>query len=383
MMYFTKLTRPLAVTALLSVTTLNVMAQSDAAQLIKAGTADANTLFNGYLSPLMKSFGAGLNSGWFQTAKPHGLGGFDITISANATFAPSADQSYSLTGLQKVQPKAGEPNTAPSIFGSSSDGPTVEVRDKSPFTGQDTTITEVQLPGGLGTNLFAVPTAQLSVGVGFGTDVSVRFMPNISAGDIGVGLFGFAVKHDFKQWIPGMKELPFDLSAMFGYTTMNASVKFKGDASITPEKNSDGSDVSYIDYSTASNDYGSQKVDFKSNAWTTNIIISKKLGPFTPYVGLGYQYAKTTFDLLGVYPITVPKTEAEVIASGDPTKYAKIMDVKDPVSVEGKISGFRATAGFRLKFAVLTIHGDYTFGQYNVASIGIGLNLQSIAPFKM
>jgi hypothetical protein len=379
MTYFTKLTRPLAVTALLSVTTLNVMAQSDAAQLIKAGTADANTLFNGYLSPLMKSFGAGLNSGWFQTAKPHGLGGFDITISANATFAPSADQSYSLTGLQKVQPKAGEPNTAPSIFGSSSDGPIVEVRDKSPFTGQDTAITEVQLPGGLGTNLFAVPTAQLSVGVGFGTDVSVRFMPNISTGDIGVGLFGFAVKHDFKQWIPGMKELPFDLSAMFGYTTANANIKFSGNSSIQPEEDPN------IYNPNPDKVYNNQKGDFKSKAWTTNIIISKKLGPFTPYVGVGYQSAKTTLAIKGDYPVTVPNSQA---AATDPTspsfgKAAVIQDIKDPVNIEGNISGFRATAGFRLKFAVLTIHGDYTFGQYNVASVGIGLNLQSIAPFKM
>ncbi len=376
---FTKLARPLAVAAVLSATSLNVMAQSDAATLIKAGKEDINTLMNGYMSPLMKSFGAGLNSGWYQTAKPHGIGGFDITISANATFAPTEDQSYSLSGMQKIRPVDPTQTTAPSVFGKSGTGPKVQVMDKSPFTGMDTPITTFDLPGGTGMNIFAVPTAQLAVGIGFGTDVSVRFMPSLSFGDAGIGLFGIAVKHDFKQWIPGMKELPFDLSAMFGYTTMNADVKFSGDNSIQPDEDPN------IYNPNPGKKYTNQKADFNSKAWTTNIIISKKLGPFTPYLGVGYQQAKTTLALLGDYPVTVPNSTA---AATDPTspsfgKAAVISDITDPVTIKGDISGLRANIGFRLKLAILTIHGDYTFGQYNVASVGLGINLQSIAPFKM
>jgi hypothetical protein len=355
------------------------MAQTDAGAIIKGGIEDANTIMNGYFSPLMKSFGAGLNSGWYQTAKPHGIGGFDITISANATFAPSADQTYSLSGLNKVQPAAGQPTEAPSIFGKGGSGIDVEVHDKSPFTNQDTAITKFTLPPGLGTNIFAVPTAQLAVGVGYGTDIAVRFMPNLSFGDVGVGLFGFAVKHDFKQWIPGMKELPFDLSVMFGYTTMGATVKFVGDKAIQADTDTN------IYNPTPGKKYTNQQVEFKSKAWTTNIIISKKLGPFTPYLGVGYQSAKTTLALQGDYPVTVPNDAAKAQDPSDPsfTKPARIMEVNNPINIKGDLSGFRANVGFRLKLAVLTIHGDYTFGEYKVASVGLGLNIQSIAPFKM
>lgn len=376
---FTKITRPLAMVALLSVASQSSFAQSDAAAVIKGGLADANTIMNGYMGPLMKSFGAGLNSGWYQTAKPHGIGGFDITISANATFAPTADQTYSLSGLQNVKPSAGQPSEAPSVFGDAKAGPKVDVYGKSPFTGQDTPMTSFNLPQGLGTNMFAVPTAQLAVGVGYGTDIAVRFMPNLSFGDVGVGLFGFAVKHDFKQWIPGMKDLPFDLSAMFGYTTMGANVKFVGKNAIA----ADNSDSVYNEHPDKV--YTNQKVDFKSKAWTTNIIISKKLGPFTPYLGVGYQSAKTTLALQGEYPITVPNEQQDATDPSDPSfgYVAKVQDFKDPINIEGKLSGFRANVGFRLKLAVLTIHGDYTFGEYKVASVGIGLNIQSIAPFKL
>jgi opacity protein-like surface antigen len=365
-------------TGVIVAATTSAFAQGDAAVLLRAGQADANALFNGYMGPLMKSFGAGLNSGWFQTAKPHGIGGFDITVSANLTFAPTADQSFSLNGLQKVRPQAGQPDMSPTIFGSG-DASKIEVIDKSPFTGNDTAIAQFDLPEGIGTNIFAVPTAQLSVGVGFGTDIAIRFVPSLSLGDAGIGLFGFAVKHDFKQWIPGMKDLPFDMSAMFGYTTMSSDVKFSGSSSLKPQQDSN------IYNPDPSKNYNNQKAEFKSSAWTANVIISKKLGPFTPYVGLGYQNASTDLKILGDYPVTVPNSIAQATNPLDPSfgKPARIEEIKDPVTISGDISGFRANAGFRLKLAVLTFHADYTFGEYRVISAGIGLNLQSIAPFKL
>ncbi|MES2560445.1 MAG: DUF6588 family protein [Bacteroidota bacterium] len=376
-----KTIRQLAVATVLSTFTLQSMAQTDAGALIKAGTADANSLMNAYMGPMLKSFGAGLNGGWFQTAKPHGIGGFDITISGNLTFAPTSDLSYNVQslGLQKIRLMPGEDPEAPTIFGTNKDGPKVGVYEKSPFTGNDTAMTTFNLPPGLGANMFAVPTAQFSVGVGFGTEVGIRFIPTVNAGDVKVGLFGFAVKHDFKQWIPGMKEMPFDLSAMFGYTSMSAEVGFTGDNAIKPESDPN------IYNANPGKTYDNQKIELNSSAWTLNVIVSKKLGPLTPYLGLGYQKATTDLDLKGDYPVTVPNDQAAATDPTDPSflKPAKVMNVTDPVSISGDISGFRATAGIRLKLLVLTIHGDYTFGAYNVASVGVGLNLQSIVPFKL
>lgn len=376
-----KTIRQLAVAAALSTFTFQSMAQGDAGTIIKAGTADANSLMNAYMGPMLKSFGAGLNGGWFQTAKPHGIGGFDLTISGNLTFAPSADQSFDVNslGMQKVRLVPGENPNAPTIFGTDKDGPKVGVYDKSPFTGQDTAMSTFSLPPGIGLNMFAVPTAQFSVGVGFGTEIGIRFIPTINAGDFKTGLFGFAVKHDFKQWIPGMKELPFDLSAMFGYTSMSADISLSGTSAVKPETDPN------IYNPNPSKAYDNQKIELKSSAWTTNVIISKKLGPLTPYLGVGYQRSSTDLSVKGDFPVTVPNELADATTPGSPSfgKPAKVMDVSNPVSISGDISGFRATAGLRLKLLILTIHGDYTFGVYNVASVGVGLNLQSIVPFKL
>jgi hypothetical protein len=391
---FYKSTRVLAVAAIVAGTSTSLLAQKDAAALIQGGLEDANGLMTSYASPLMKSIGSGLNAGWFQTAKPHGIGGFDLTFSLNVPFAPTADQSYDASGFKNVKlDPSNTSTTSPTIFGEGKEGPKMNVIAPNPlhkgfadnFPGapnpyqKDTAIASFNLPQGAGINYFPVPTAQLSVGVGFGTEVSVRFIPTVTASDAKIGLFGFAVKHDFKQWIPGMKELPFDLSAMFGYTNLNLDYGFSGDNAISPESGPD------IQPDQSGKTFDNQKLTLTSKAWTTNVIISKKLGPFTPYLGVGYQAASTTLKLEGDYPITSinENYDPAALPGSSNSKIKKIDAVTDPISITGDISGFRANAGFRLKLAVLTIHADYTLGKYNVASVGLGINLQSIVPFKL
>ncbi len=374
------------------VNTQDVSAQGNTVDFLKTGKEDANALINAYASPLLKSFGAGLNGGWFNTAKPHGLGGFDITFAGNITFAPTADQSYNVgtLGLKSVKLMPGSGGTAaPTVFGSNSSADTVGLFARYPGSTMDSLLTRLPLPPGIGLNIFALPTLQVAVGVGFGTEVAIRYFPSMNFGGVNVGMFGFAVKHDFKQWIPGMKKMPFDLSAMFGYTSFDASYKFdnlQAEKSSTTTYNANPNKV-----------YSNQQIEFGSSAWTLNVLISKKLAIFTPYLGLGYQYANTTLKMAGDYPIIdvnpnfdytksyIPgPTPNPFYSPTDPNSHPKIVrEFSDPISLSGKISGMRATMGFRLHLAIMTIHADYTFAEYNVASVGVGLNLQSIRPFHL
>jgi hypothetical protein len=123
--------------------------------------------------------------------------------------------------------------------------------------------------------MFVVPTAQVAVGIGFGTEIAVRFIPTQKVEDLSIGLFGFAIKHDFKQWIPGMKAMPFDLSAMFGFTSMKSDVKFSGDNAIKPERTAMEAENSQIYYGDASGNYDGQKMELKSKAWTLNVSFPK------------------------------------------------------------------------------------------------------------
>lgn len=353
-----------------------VFAQDDMSAFLKAGASDGSKVLNAYASPLLKSFGAGMNGGWFNTAKVHGLGGFSITVSPNISFAPKADQTFDVSslGLSNNTRVINGKNTSQTVFGADSDkdNPELGMFARYPGATQDSMLTSFKLPPGIGVNLFAVPTAQLAVGVGLGTEVAIRFIPTIKSGDFEVGMIGFGVKHDVKQWIPGMKELPFDLSVMGAFTKLDASIKLaelKAD-----EANSE------IDNPNPNKVY-KQTAELSSTAYTFNVLISKKLSVFTPYLGLGYQGSTTELALKGEYPITDINPNYDPL---DPTSKRKVVrELKDPVTLEGVLNGVRATAGFRLKLAVVTIHADYTFAEYSVASLGIGLHVQSLAPPKL
>ena len=59
-------------------------------QIITKDITQAEKLIEAYFTPMTESFGSGLNSGWYNTAKPHSLGGFDLTFTTNIVIIPSS-----------------------------------------------------------------------------------------------------------------------------------------------------------------------------------------------------------------------------------------------------------------------------------------------------
>ncbi len=345
-------------------------AQEDVAKMIQAGAADASKLVDAYISPFAKGFGAGLNGGWYNTAKPHGLGRFDVTVCLNAAFIPDADKVYDATklGFQKLTIKAGTgPNgqtiagdlipTNNAIFQLRADDPTTPTVDEN-----ETVVTEFDAPPGTGLAYSGAPTAQISIGLIKHTELMIRYMPTIALGDAGdVGLFGFGVKHDFKQWIPGISKMPFDLSAYFGYTKFDLSLGLALPAE---------SGVNNQTGNTST--YKNQALGMTTTATTFGAIISKKLAILTVYGGLNYQMSKTSVSMSGDYPLTVIETRPTDINFGQKV----VSKITDPVAfdVEGA-NGVNATIGARLKLLILTFQGSYTFAKYPLATVGVGLNI--------
>ncbi|MBS1542555.1 MAG: hypothetical protein JST14_02885 [Bacteroidetes bacterium] len=310
-----------------------VWGQTDLDQILKGSQADANYLAQGYIAPFMNSIGSGLSQGWYNTAAVHKKLGVDLTVSASLIYFPSSDKSYlvdnnKLTTLKIIQPSNG---MAPTIFGGNTPAPTYGYKDPlNPTTFQG--------PQGIdlgGQNAIPLPIFNLGVGLPLQTDLKIRFIPKTSVGSgTNVSLLGFGLMHDIKHYIPGLKAVPIDLSAFVGYT------KFQTDVAFDP---------------TRPDQIG--KSSFSST--TVQAVISKKLSVLTLYGGAGYNFTKGTFDAKGKYD------------SGVTGVY-----LVDPVSVSSTVNGPRFTAGMRLKFAVFTLHGDYTFQRYNTLTVGFGISVR-------
>jgi len=309
-------------------------------KLVIGSSQDANYLVSGYASPALSVIGYGLNQGWYNTAKPHKILGFDITATVNFIKVPSSALNYyvdnsKLSSVQLVNGSNG------SLGGnvSTAFGPNVAPTYQLNATG-------TQFSGAPGIDLsqnpvmkntLPVPMAQIGVGLPKGLELKFRFVPKTKFGDnkdSDFSLFGIGLMHDLKQYLPGIKLLPFDLSGFVGYTNMKFNIAF--------DKN-----------------HG-QMGTVTSNATTIQGVISKKVSVLTGYAGLGYNFANTKASVNGNYNL-----------NGDGTTYLPIN-----VNMSGASTGPRATFGLRLKLTVLTLHGEYTAQKYSSITIGAGISVR-------
>ena len=330
---------------------------------VYGGLEDAEKILQAYLEPFANVLGSDLNSGWYNTARPHKLGGLDITATVSWAKAPSSLFTYDVGNLDlNGELVSGSPGLAPTVAGELDDRPTLAYSETVDFgegITQEVEYARFTLPNGTGVDYFPLPMGQLTVGLPFGTDVSARFVPMIQLGDYGeIGLWGVGGKHSVSQWLPGIKELEFlDIAVQGGYTKVTSS------AYVVVEP----LDVD-VDPSPGFN-WDDQFVEQQVEGWTLNLIASQTLKFFTIYEGIGYANSLVAIDLQGHYPIHTVITEGSDIGS---TTY-EIME--DPVSLHYEnLENLRLNVGARIKLGVFTLQYDFTHTLYVTHSVGVGIS---------
>jgi len=337
---------------------VNSRAQGGFSDVIKVSPGDATKLIQAYGEPLFKGFGAGMNSGWTNTAKPKKLLHFELKFSTTAAYIPTSDKTFDVTkiGLSSGVGPANANNTiAPTIGGErSNDGPEMNVYDAD-----HRVVSTFNLPSG---KLPVIPTPQLQLTVGLidGTDVTVRGFPQINfGGDVGdVSMIGFALKHDLTQYIFGPAKIvvPFNLSILAAYSRLSLN----DNLNIQPDE---GAQHDPNDANTNTN-FSTQHTDAHFNSFLGQLIISKKVLFFTPFAAVGYNTASTHFAAVGNYPVTTRATLTQ--------EYYSVYT--NPVTInETTISGFRTDIGFQVNFG-FSLFVAYSVAQYSSVTGGFGLS---------
>lgn len=340
---------------LLLFATLKASAQNGFSDIIKVNPADATKLIDAYGQPLFKGFGVGMNSGWANTAKVKKVLHFELRVTASAAFTPPSDKSFDVTKIglsNNVQPESGQSPIAQTIGGDKNlSGPIMDVYDAS----HSKVVGNFTMPSGK-LPVIPSPQVQLTVGLPERTDLTIRFIPNIKAGnDVGsVNMIGFGLKHDLTKYLfgPAKKIVPFDLSVLFAYSRMNlsADLNVQPDQGAQPEPNN------------TSNDFSNQHTDGHFTSFLGELILSKKLLFFTPFVAVGYNTASTNLAAIGNYPVT----DRETLTQEYYTVYT------NPVNIsETSVSGLRADIGFQLNLGI-RIFASASIAQYKSVNGGIG-----------
>ncbi len=332
-----------------------VKAQSDVSDLIKSSPADATKLAQAYLKPLFKGFGVGLNTGWNNTAHSKNLLRFDLRFGLTGAVVPQKDESFDVTRIglsSNVRPTNTSQVLTPTFAGDNSNGVQLSVYDSS-----NRLLETFRMPEGTGIGMIPAPQLQGSIGLPRGLEFTLRAMPKVNLGDdVGaIGMFGGGLKVEVLPLISGVvdKLTPIDIAVALGYTQFNYSVPLE----VGVPAGATG----------PSGDFSNQRIEAQFSGINSEVIISKRLLVFTPFLSFGYNTAKTDAGLKGNYPIV---TGANLL--GQPTYTV----FTDPVNIkQTDISGFRTNLGFQLNLAFFRIYGSYSMAEYNAFNGGIGFGL--------
>jgi hypothetical protein len=345
---------------------------------VNASTADAEKIFEAYLSPYANGMGAALSTGWYNTAKPHKLGGFDLTFSFNVAMIPSADQSYDANDLQLGDPGNGltvvvDGANSPTAAGKKNAGQTVTYNQNVPFVG-DVPIASFNLPKGTGFPYAPLPMVQVGVGLMKESELNFRYSPDIKWGNGSkIGLWGVGIKHGIKQWIPALNKLPvFDLTLQGGYTKMKSTTGLNFQPSVYQDMGIIKPGDIVLDIPGY---YDNQELLLDVSNFTANILVSGDFKIICLYGGVGISNSKSTLQLNGNYPFPELDTNSGQLQITEETALTDPIDMTIESS-DGSATKPRFNAGFRLKFAVVTINFDYTYANYSVASAGLGISFR-------
>ncbi len=336
--------------------------QSGVVDFIKAGKTDANILMEKYLDPFALSLGDGLNNAWYYTAETHKILGFGLSISTSAVMIPSSAKTFDLRSLSfsDVVVDGEYGYIAQTVAGADVEGGRLSLLD--PDNPSDT-IGSFRTPPGVDMDVVPVPMVQLAVGVAPHTDLLLRYVPELSFSQDGndvekikVGFYGIGIKHEFKEWMPFLKELPFDAAVFTSFSKMDANT---------------GVDFQLEDYGYSSEEAGytpdkNQRLVIETTTLKYGLIISKKLSFITFYGSIGNSNSHTSADLLGKFPVVKKDNENGIVVEPE----------IDPIKLKFSSSRLSMDAGVRFKMAFFNIFGSINKAEYMSYNAGISFSFR-------
>jgi hypothetical protein len=362
-----------------------VKAQDEMTIFINESVEDAVIAMEAFGSPFMKAIGHDFNQGWVNTADPMNFGQFDIRLVATASFAPKSDWTFAPADYGLYSPVT-DPDEAtaytnsfvytnstemPTIFGDPTDAtitmtaevpnsdPPARIKVQSDLTLH--TLGEYEIRGA------PMLMPQVNIGLVKGTQLMVRGLPPVDVPaysdmeQLEATYFGFGILHDIKQWIPGLKVLPFSWSVYGTYS--NADLTLNGPFLVNTDL------PEYEPGGDAPANYDEQSMNFNTKGYSFGTIVSKKLPVITLFGGFDYASSTTELTFDGPYPFVAP--DEDYINNGN--LILGHTDRSFGFDTEQSQFGIMGGVRFKLWLMNLTVSGTYAPDGYSVASVAFGV----------
>ncbi|WP_370098999.1 DUF6588 family protein [Xanthomarina gelatinilytica] len=320
-----------------------VQSQDNIDDLLAAGVNDAKRFSQDYLAPATEGLAYGINNGWFNHAKGQKQFGFEIGLIANTSFINDDKKTFEMRASDYENIRFLDNSTSKNVataLGHNDPDITVVITYDDPIFGNQET--ELTLPTGIGsTGVNIIPAAFLQAAFSpfRGTQIKARYFPKIETEDVKTGLYGVGIQQEFTAWLPRDKFFPVAISGLIAYTHLDGSYDFT-DSNLVEGSN--------------------QQVQTDINTFLFELIASTNFKVLNAYGAIGYLSGKSQTDLLGTYVVT------------DGLLYSE--SIVDPFSIEEKVNGIRTTLGANVKLGFFSLNVDYTFAEFNSASLGLNFS---------
>ncbi|MDO7171803.1 DUF6588 family protein [Mariniflexile sp. AS56] len=343
--------KKLSLLMLFCLATISSKAQ-DIDALLAAGVDNAERFANDYLTPGTNGLMHSMNANWFNTAVAKPLGGFEISILANAAtikdehksflmniadYNSDPDQDFTvefedLASSKLVSTALGENETDVDLI----------IRYEDPLLGEQEE--RITLPNGIGSgsaNLLPTAFIQGALGLGSGVELKARFVPKVDTEDVDLSLYGAGLQIEFTKWLPADKILPVAVSGLVAYTHLDAAYDLTGNSGFNGEN---------------------QRLENDTNTWLFQLIASTKLPVINFYGGIGYIKGTSKSDLLGTY----------VVSSGPFLSQT----IEDPFSLSSEVGAVRGTIGTKLKLGFFRLNAEYHVGEFDAFAVGVNFGFR-------
>lgn len=244
---------------------------SDQDLLIK----DMLLVADNFASPGAEGAAVQSSAGWFSSAKAMDKWSIEFSVHGNALFIPKSKQNklasnrdFSILNIQ------GASNALlPTVYGGDSEA----VFEGSIF-GQNFSFDAIE---GLDKKVLMHPFPQVTVGLPYGTEIAVRYLPSIIVNDVGFSTYGVGLKHNFTQYFQYSRPDDFQFAVVATYSNFKVDYAFVPVNILIAELN---------------------RIDVNANLWLVQLMGSKLYESFEVFGAVGMTNSQFDYEMDGTGP---------------------------------------------------------------------------------
>ncbi|HEY9183796.1 MAG TPA: DUF6588 family protein [Salegentibacter sp.] len=170
-----------------------------------------------FASPAASGAAYQAGAGWFTSAQSLDPWKFEVSVHANGLIVPSSKKTSSVSesNFQILEIENGSSVQIPTAFGEKTDINFVGYKDEV-----------IPALDGVDKGLIPHPFVQITMGLPFESEFTVRALPEMTIDDVNFSTYGAGIKHNFSQYFMFNEPEDLQVSALITYSKFEANYAF-------------------------------------------------------------------------------------------------------------------------------------------------------------